>query len=125
MARPASIVHVLCLHMAGSRPFCIEDRLINLESVPDAEHEPFTEHSPSSWMVNHVPWSSAEHRIRAEAASEETAGLLEIKPGFPCLVIDRRTWTGQLPITFVRLTYPADLYELDAHFSPSTMGQAG
>ncbi|BDB67742.1 MULTISPECIES: histidine utilization repressor [Comamonas] len=125
MARPASIVHVLCLHMAGSRPFCIEDRLINLESVPDAEHEPFTEHSPSSWMVNHVPWSSAEHRIRAEAASEETAGLLEIKPGFPCLVIDRRTWTGQLPITFVRLTYPADLYELDAHFSPSTIGQAG
>ena len=125
MAKAGQVVHALCLHMAGPRPFCIEDRLINLESVPDAEHEDFSEHSPSSWMVNHVPWSSAEHRIRAEAASEETAGLLEIKPGFPCLVIDRRTWTGQLPITFVRLTYPADLYELDAHFSPSTIRQTG
>ena len=124
MDKPGSIVHVLCLHMAGQRRFCIEDRLINLESVPDAEHESFTEHSPSSWMVNHVPWSSAEHRIRAEAASEENATRLAIAPGFPCLVIDRRTWTGQLPITFVRLTYPADLYELDAHFSPSTIAPA-
>lgn len=124
MGKPGPIVHVLCLHMAGQRHFCLEDRLINLESVPDAEHESFTEHSPSSWMVNHVPWSSAEHRIRAEAASEENATRLAIAPGCPCLVIDRRTWTGQLPITFVRLTYPADLYELDAHFSPSTIAPA-
>ena len=124
MAKAGPVVHALCLHMAGPRPFCIEDRLINLESVPDAEHENFTEHSPSSWMVNHVPWSSAEHRIRAEAASEETAGMLKLAPGFPCLVIDRRTWTGRLPITFVRLTFPCDLYELDAHFSPSTIGPA-
>ena len=124
MAKAGPIVHALCLHMAGTRPFCIEDRLINLESVPDAEHEMFTEHSPSSWMVNHVPWSSAEHRIRAEAASEETAGLLKIAVASPCLVIDRRTWAGPLPITFVRLTYPADLYELDAHFSPSSVGAA-
>ena len=124
MSKTSSVVHALCLHMAGMRPFCIEDRLINLEAVPDAEQEMFTEQSPSSWMVNHVPWSSAEHRIRAEAASEETAGLLKVAPGFPCLVIDRRTWTGRLPITFVRLTFPADLYELDAHFSPSAVGSA-
>ena len=124
MDKAGAVVHALCLHMAGSRPFCIEDRLINLESVPDAEHEMFTEHSPSSWMVNHVPWSSAEHRIRAEAASEETAARLQVAPASPCLVIDRRTWTGTLPITFVRLTYPADLYELEAHFSPSSVAGA-
>lgn len=124
MSKTSSVVHALCLHMAGMRPFCIEDRLINLEAVPDAEQEMFTEQSPSSWMVNHVPWSSAEHRIRAEAASAETAGLLKVAPGFPCLVIDRCTWTGRLPITFVRLTFPADLYELDAHFSPSAVGSA-
>lgn len=125
MTKAGPVVHALCLHMAGSRPFCIEDRLINLESVPDAEHEMFTEHSPSSWMVNHVPWSSAEHRIRAEAASEETAAMLQVAPASPCLVIDRRTWTGTLPITFVRLIYPADLYELEAHFSPSSVASAG
>ncbi|MEG0148572.1 MAG: histidine utilization repressor [Comamonas sp.] len=124
MDKAGPVVHALCLHMAGSRPFCIEDRLINLESVPDAEHEMFTEHSPSSWMVNHVPWSSAEHRIRAEAASEETAARLQVEPASPCLVIDRRTWTGTLPITFVRLIYPADLYELEAHFSPSSIAGA-
>ena len=124
LAKAGPIIHVQCLHMAGSRPFCIEDRLINLEAVPDAEHELFAEQSPSSWMVNHVPWSSAEHRIRAQAASDEVAGLLKLTAGFPCLVIDRRTWTGRLPITFVRLTFPSDLYELDAHFSPSTIGAA-
>lgn len=121
MAKAGPVIHVSCLHMAGTRPFCIEDRLINLESVPDAAQEMFETQSPSSWMVNHVPWSSAEHRIRAEAAGVESAQLLQVAQGFPCLVIDRRTWTGHLPITFVRLTYPADLYELDAHFSPSTI----
>lgn len=121
MDKAGPVVHAICLHMAGARPFCLEDRLINLESVPDAGREMFTEQSPSSWMVSHVPWSSAEHRIRAEAAGEDNAQLLQVAPGFPCLVIDRRTWAGRLPITFVRMTYPADLYELVAHFSPSTI----
>lgn len=124
MDKAGPVVHALCLHFAGSRPFCIEDRLINLASVPEAAHEMFTEESPSSWMVNHVAWSSAEHRIRAESAHAHTADLLQVTPESACLIIDRRTWTGQLPITFVRLTYPADLYELEAHFSPSTRSGA-
>ena len=124
LQRPQSVLYLISMHYADSKPFCLEDRLINLQAVPAAAQESFTEEPPGSWLYQHVPWSSAEHRIRAEAASEENATRLAIAPGFPCLVIDRRTWTGQLPITFVRLTYPADLYELDAHFSPSTIAPA-
>ena len=74
-------------------------------------------------MVNHVPWSSAEHRIRAEAASAETAGLLQITPGFPCLVIDRQTWRGEQSITWVRQMFLGDAYDLVARFAPGARNQ--
>ena len=108
-----------CVHFADSRPFCIEERIINLKAVPAAEEEPFEEHPPGAWLFSHVPWTSAEHRIRADGADAAVASALKLRRGAPCLVIERRTWLAALPVTHVRLTYPAQGRELVARFSPS------
>lgn len=120
------VLQLRSLHSAGARPFCLEDRLISLEAVPAAANAHFEDEPPGSWLVRHVPWSSAEHRIRAMAADADTAPLLNIGEGAPCLVIERRTWIDSQSITHVRLTYPADGHELVARFSPSVAaGDAG
>jgi GntR family transcriptional regulator, histidine utilization repressor len=119
LERSVTILDLVTLHYAGVTPFCLEQRLINLDAVPEAAHACFVDQSPGAWLVHHVPWTSAEHRIKAASAGAELAPMLKVKQGNACLVIERRTWIGRKPVTFVRLTYPGEAHELVATFSPT------
>lgn len=119
------VIEITSLHYAGARPFCLEYRLINLVAVPQAADKAFKDEPAGAWLVSHVPWTSAEHRIRAGAADLEMASRLKVKIGTPCLFIQRRTWTGTSPVTFVRLAYLGEDHELVAHFSPTKDGKSG
>jgi GntR family histidine utilization transcriptional repressor len=125
LAQAGPVLELRSLHFAGARPFCLEYRLINLTAVPQAAAEPFVDEPPGAWLFSHVPWTSAEHRIRAGASGAEMSSLLQVDAGTPCLVVQRRTWTGSSPVTFVRVTYPGEDHELVAHFSPTTVGKPG
>ena len=119
------VLELRSLHYSGALPFCLEYRLINLCAVPQAVAETFKSEPPGAWLVSHVPWTSAEHRIRAGASDAGMAALLKVECGTPCLVIQRRTWTGKNPVTYVRLAYPGEDHELVAHFSPTKDGKPG
>ncbi|MDO1583569.1 histidine utilization repressor [Rhizobium oryzicola] len=118
IAQDAPLADILSLHMAGSRPFCLERRLINLQTVPDAAHQSFEETPSGHWLISQVPWSAAEHRITAVSATAETAELLDVPRGTACLVVERRTWSPDGPVTLVRFIYPGDRHELVARFQP-------
>jgi GntR family histidine utilization transcriptional repressor len=113
------ILRLAVRHYAGAAPFCFEERLISLIAAPEAADEQFEDLPPGSWLVQQVPWSVAEHRIRAVAVPADAAAALNIAPGTPGLVIERRTWSADRAVTFVRLTYPGDEHELVAHFNPA------
>jgi GntR family histidine utilization transcriptional repressor len=114
----AAVVAVKARHLAGGQPFCLEDRLISLDAVPLAAQEDFASIAPGAWLIGHVPWSAAEHTIRAVAADEQAAKELGITAGAACLVVERRTWSADKPVTFVRLTYAGDSHALVARFAP-------
>jgi GntR family histidine utilization transcriptional repressor len=113
------IVSVTCLHFAGEAPFCLEERLINLAVVPEAETEEFHDLPPGPWLLGHVPWSAAEHRIAARGANDVAARHLHLAPGTPVLVVERQTWRLDQSVTHVRLTYPGQSHALMARFTPS------
>jgi GntR family histidine utilization transcriptional repressor len=117
--RPKNVVALTCLHFAGERPFCLEERLISLASVPEAADESFEEVAPGPWLVGRVPWNTAEHRISAAGADDEMAAKLDIEEGTPCLVIERRTWSADLPVTYARFIYAGESHSLVARFEPS------
>ncbi|UDL94122.1 histidine utilization repressor [Lichenihabitans sp. PAMC28606] len=119
LASPGEVLHIVCRHFAGPRPFCLERRLINLAAVPEAAEESFTTVPPGAWLIERVPWSAAEHKIRATAADDDVAAALSIADGSACLTIERRTWNADNPITIVTLTYPGNEHELVARFTPS------
>ena len=114
------LLDVVTIHFAGVLPFCVEERLISLDTVPAAADADFTERSPGQWLLEQVPWTSAEHRIQATAASDSMAQLLDEPPGTACLVIERRTWSHSGPVTYVRFTYPGDRHMLVARFTPQS-----
>lgn len=120
LAAGAPLLDVACIHTAGGRPFCLEQRLINLVTVPGAASARFAEVSPSQWLLNQVPWTSAEHRIHAAPANDADAAALDVAVGTACLVVQRRTWSGGGSVTHVRLTYPWDRHSLVATFTPAS-----
>lgn len=113
-----AVLALECRHFAGGRPFCHEKRLINLAAVPEAIEEGFAEIAPGAWLLERVPWSTAEHVIRAVAADAGTAAALDIPEGTACLVMERQTRANDSAITFVTLTYPGERHVLSARFSP-------
>jgi GntR family histidine utilization transcriptional repressor len=106
-------------HHASSSPFGWEERWIHLGTVPEAEQVDFAHEAPGAWLLGHVPWSEARHRISAVAASPTTARRLGLATSTPCLQVERLTWRSGEPVTFVRQTFPGDRYDLVEDFAPA------
>ena len=69
------------VHYAAGEPFGHESRLIALAAVPDARDVDFSAIAPGSWLLDHVAWSDARHRIAAVPAEPHIADLLGIPVG--------------------------------------------
>jgi len=105
-----------CVHLADGRPYAVEERLINLAAVPGAREADFAAVPPGSWLLAHVPWTEAEHRITAAPAGG-AAALLDLDADRPCLVLERWTWREAETITYVRTIFDGDNFDLTARFA--------
>lgn len=112
------VLEVVGVHFAGDVPFAAEHRVLNLTTVPEANELTFEDEPPGTWLLRHVPWTQARHRISAIAADAGRARLLAITRGQPCLRVERHTFRADEWITFVRLIFPGDRYDLTAAFWP-------
>lgn len=106
------------LHFAAEHPFAFEDRVINLAAVPAAESEAFADTPPGTWLLDHIPWTDAVHRISAIPAGRRLEKMLDLPRGAASLMVERRTWRAEMPVTAVRLYYPGNRHELVARFNP-------
>ncbi|MGB6488274.1 MAG: histidine utilization repressor [Steroidobacteraceae bacterium] len=114
-----SVLALTGLHQADRRAHAFEERLINLETVPEARRERFNRISPGRWLLIRIPWTEAEHQISALNADQLIAKRLEIARNKACLCIERRTWLEEKQITYVRLIYPCDQHRLIGRFKHS------
>ncbi|HER27551.1 MAG TPA: histidine utilization repressor [Rhodospirillales bacterium] len=116
--RGAAVLHVVCLHCSDGEPVLVEHRYINMAAVEGWAEVDFATTPPGRWLLQNVPWSRAEHVIRALGANNDIAQMLAIAPGAACLCIERTTWHDNLPVTFVTLTYPGERHRLVGTFTP-------
>jgi GntR family histidine utilization transcriptional repressor len=113
------VLALTCVHFADERPFALEERLINLAAVPSAREQTFDDMSPGHWLLTKVPWSEAEHHIRAVNADADMAAALGIAVRDACLVVERRTINAGQSVTHVILSYPGERHALAARFNPA------
>jgi GntR family histidine utilization transcriptional repressor len=118
LPKGAPVLRITALHIASDTPFAFEERLINVKEVPRSAGEPFTDISGGAWLIAHVPWTEAEHRISAAAANAFESKKLQIASRSACLVVECQTWRLGRPITHVRLVFPKSMHHLVARFTP-------
>jgi GntR family transcriptional regulator, histidine utilization repressor len=119
LAGEGELIVLRGLHIAGGRPFALEDRLISLAAVPEAAAADFAAEPPGAWLLHHVPWTEAESRISAVGAEPAVAELLALDAGAALLAVERRTWRAGEPVTRVRQLFPGEAYDLVARFGPA------
>ena len=113
------MLSITTLHLMDDVPHAYEQRLINLATVPEAHEERFRADPPGTWLLRRVPWTDAEHIVRATNADNTLAKWLRIQRGAACLVLERRTWQAGAFVTEARITYPGERHHLVGRFSPT------
>lgn len=106
------------VHFADDEPFCLENRAISLAAAPGAATVDFSHDVPGSWLLQSMPWTTARHSVRAINLAGSDARLLDHAVGAACLEILRKTEIGGKWVTFARLLYPGEAYQLTAEFEP-------
>lgn len=103
LAPGARLLRLKTVHLADGRPFMVEDRWLNPAVLPDPIPD-FSKVTANEWLVAHVPFTTGDIAFSAETAADEAA-VLGVAPGAALFVIDRTTWDGDRPVTWVRLAY--------------------
>jgi GntR family histidine utilization transcriptional repressor len=53
-----------------------------------------------------------------KAEASEVARILKVAEGAPYLIVERRAWGGDAPVTQVPMTCPGEAHGLVARFTP-------
>jgi GntR family histidine utilization transcriptional repressor len=115
----ARVLGVRGAHHVGGRILALEDRLIHLAAVPEAETADFTSASPGHWLLRQAPWTRGETRISAEPAGLRRARQAGWQTDAACLVVWRQTWRDSLWVTQVTQAFDGAAYHLTAALSQS------
>ncbi|WP_309605641.1 UTRA domain-containing protein [Phenylobacterium sp.] len=118
VTRSTQLLWLRCVHLSNGRPVQMEERLVNVDAAPGITCEPLAQVAPGPWLLAHVPWTEAEHTISACEAGPLEAAALEVRLGSACLVVERRTWNGDVPVTLARLWHPGAEHRLVGRFEP-------
>ncbi len=112
VAKDTPVLFLRCLHLADGEPYQLENRWINLDTVPNAAEVSFEEIGPNEWLVAEVPYTRAEHIFSAATPTGDERDRLRLRPDEPVFVIERRTWLAEKPVTYVKLSHIGSSYRM-------------
>jgi GntR family transcriptional regulator, histidine utilization repressor len=98
-------LYLTSLHFADAEPFVFEERWINLAAVPQARDADFAAVSANEWLVQEVPFTTAEFGFSATTLDADAAHLLAAAVGAASFTTERVTWLGQIAVTYARLSF--------------------
>ena len=118
LAAGARVFHSLIVHHEDGLPLQCEDRYVNPACCPGYLEADFTATTPTQLLFETTALWRAQYTIEAAAPTAEEARLLRLGTREPCLVVTRRTFTRDAPITIARLVHPGLRYLLQGEFQP-------
>ena len=105
------------MHYENDVAVQLEDRYVNALVAPDYLQQDFTQLTPYAYLSRVAPLTEGEHVVEAILAEAEECRLLQIERNEPCLLIRRRTWSGQQAVSTARLLHPGSRHRLEGRFS--------
>ncbi|MFN7092664.1 MAG: histidine utilization repressor [Allorhizobium sp.] len=111
-----SAFHSVIVHKEDDLPIQLEDRFVHAELAPAYLDQDFRTITPNAYLSGIAPISRAEQFVEAVLPLPWECRLLAIARSEPCLLVRRRTWSGDRLVTSVRLLYPGSRYSLESSY---------
>lgn len=108
----SEVFHTILVHREDQLPIQVEDRYVQPRLVPHYLDSDFGRQTPNEVLEAACPISHVEHVVEAVPADRKAAAWLGIEVGAPCLLVMRRTWSGDQLVSYARLTHPGARYKL-------------
>ena len=118
VARGERVFHTLIVHFENGVALQSEDRYVNPAEAPSYLEQDFTRTTPTHYLFAATQLWRAQYSIEADRPTAQEATLLGIAAHAPCLVVVRRTFAREAPITIARLVHPGTRYVLQGEFQP-------
>ena len=112
------VEHSLIVHYENDIPVQLEERYVNPGLVKDYLDQDFTSAATYDYLQHSTPLTEVEQLISAVPATQRQAQLLHIREHASCLVLNRKTWTGQTIATVNTFTYVGSRYTLGSRYLP-------
>jgi GntR family transcriptional regulator, histidine utilization repressor len=106
------VLYLSGVHFASEKPLAVEQRLINLTLLPEAETADFSQTSPGHWLAQTVKDTHGEMHIAADLADPETLRLLKAEAPLACLIVRRRVRKDGHGISAGMQAFVGDSYKL-------------
>ena len=117
--KPGSdVFHTLIVHFENGVPLQCEDRYVNPVVAPGYLQHDFTQTTPTHVLFDSTALWRAQYSIEADHPTAQEAQLLAVSADTACLIVVRRTFTREAPITIARLVHPGARYALHGEFQP-------
>ncbi|MDH3635237.1 MAG: histidine utilization repressor [Gammaproteobacteria bacterium] len=113
----SQVYYLRAVHHQDGLPIQLESRYVNPAVMPGFIDQDFTVMTATAYLLQQFKPDEMEHRVRAAIPDQAVRELLALQNGEPCLQLTRRTWSNGQVVTYVRLTYPGDRYELAARYA--------
>lgn len=117
--RRSGIAHSIIIHFENDQAVQLEERFVNASLVPDYHKQNFAVTTTYDYLTKAMPLTEVEHVISALVADELIASRLMIGAGDPCLLLHRRTWSGEAVATVNKFVYAGSRYSLGSRYAPS------
>lgn len=112
--------HSVVVHIENEEPVQVEERFVNPELVPAYGEQDFSAWKTFYDLTQSTPVTELEHLVSALAAEAAVARHLRVAVGEPCLLLQRRTWSGAAVATVSHLTSVGTRYTLGSRYRPGT-----
>lgn len=96
---------IVTVHLAGTKPYALESRWVNLDAVPGFDRAPLDEISANEWLVQNAPFSHGTLDYHAAPASQFETAHLDCPEGTALMNLVRHTFGPDAAVTWVRIRY--------------------
>lgn len=100
------------LHYANDAPLQLEVRWVNARYAPNYLQQDFSHITPNQYLSENCPLSAIEHTVEAIVPDSHIKTTLSLNPSEPCLLLNRRTWSGDKLVSSAMLYHPGSKYKL-------------
>lgn len=100
------------IHFEDNSPIQLEVRWVNAIYAPDYLNQNFSKVTPNQYLSNNCPLSAIEHSVEAIVPEPNIKASLALSDNEPCLLLNRRTWSGDKLVSSALLYHPGSKYKL-------------